>query len=125
MAKVAGTAFITIDGVQYSLRGNMNISLGNAHRETVVGLDQYHGIKEIPEAGTIECDLTDQPTLDLNILEALDNITVTVELINGKTATLRNATQMNHLTLNAEDGKMTVKFEGPSGEWLTSTATPT
>lgn len=121
MAKVAGTAYINIDGVQYPLRGNLTVSLGTAHRESVVGQDGYHGIKEIPEAGSIECELTDQPTLDLNVLENLTGVTVTVELINGKVGTLYNATQVNHISLNTEDGKYTVKFEGNSGRWQTVT----
>lgn len=123
MAKVAGTCYFKVNGVQFSLRGNCTISIGNAHRETIVGLDGYHGIKEIPEAGSIECDLTHQPTIDLNIIEALTDATVTVELINGAVATLNNATQMNHLSLNTEDGKFTVKFEGPSGQWQVTQAT--
>ncbi len=117
MAKVAGTCYFKVDGIQYSLRGNMNISLGTAQRESVLGLDGYHGIKETPMAGSIECDLTQTPDLDLNQLESLTDVTVTVELINGSVATLNNATQVNHLSLSAEDGKVTVKFEGPSGQW--------
>lgn len=121
MAKVAGKCFFKVDGVQYSLRGNMTISLGNTHRESIVGQDGYHGYKEVPEPAFIECDLTDAPSLDLNVLNALTNVTVTVELINGKVATLNNATQMNRLTLNAEDGKMTVRFEGANGTWQVAT----
>lgn len=117
MAKVAGTCYFKVNGVQYSLRGNMQISLGSFHRESVNGLDGYHGFKEVPEQGSIECDLTHQPSIDLNVLEALSDVTVTVELINGAVATLNNAAQMNKLSLNAEDGKFTVKFEGPSGTW--------
>lgn len=117
MAKVAGAAFFKVDGVQYSLRGNLNVSLGNVERESVVGMDQYHGIKEMPKASFIECDLTDQPDIDLNTLESLTDATVTVELINGKVGVLRNASQVNALELNVNDGQMTVRFEGPKGEW--------
>jgi hypothetical protein len=117
MAKVAGTCTFTIDGVLYALRGNMTISIGNVHRESIVGIDTYHGFKEVPEAGSIECDITDMGNTDYNILEQLTNVTVTARLINGNIATLNNATQMNHLALNVEDGKLTVKFEGASGQW--------
>lgn len=118
MAKVAGAAFFKVDGVQYSLRGNLTVSLGNVERESVVGMDQYHGIKEIPSASFIECDLTDQPDIDLNTLEALSDVTVTAELINGKVGVLRNASQINKLELNVNDGQTTVRFEGPKGEWI-------
>lgn len=118
MAKVAGTCYFKVNGVQYSLRGNMTISLGAYERESVVGLDEYHGIMEKPRASFIECDLTDRFDLDLKTLENLTGVTVTAELINGKTAVLREATQVKALELTAEDGKMTVRFEGPEGEWL-------
>lgn len=120
MAKVAGTAFFSIDGVQYSLRGNLKMSLGNVQRSSVVGEDGYHGIKEEPAAAYIECELTDQPTIDLNVLNSLDNVTVTGELINGKSGILRNASQVNKLELDAPEGKYTIRFEGPKGEWFTS-----
>ena len=123
MAKVAGTCFFKIDGVQYSLRGNLTITGGNVHRESVVGQDGYHGFKEVPEVASIQADLTHQPNIDLNILNNFQNVTVTAELINGAVATLHNAVQMNHISLNAEDGKLTVKFEGPSLEWQTVTQT--
>jgi hypothetical protein len=117
MSKVAGTCTFTVNGVLYALRGNMNIAIGNVHRESITGLDGYHGFKEVPEAGMIECDVTDMGNTDYNVLEQLTNVTVTVKLINNNVATLNNATQMNHLSLNAEDGKLTLKFEGPSGTW--------
>ncbi len=118
MAKVAGTCYFKVNGTQYSLNGNMTISLGAFEREPVVGLDRFHGIKEKPRASFIECDITDMADLDLKVLENLENVTVTVELINGKTAVLRNAYQTNALELKAEDGVLTAKFQAPEGEWL-------
>jgi hypothetical protein len=123
MAKVAGTCYVKVDGVQYSLRGNMNIAIGNTQCESVVGLDGYHGTKETPMAGSIEGDFTLTAGLDLNAVESLRDVTVTVELINGSVATLNNANQVNHLVLNADDGKFTAKFEGPSGQWQVQTQT--
>jgi hypothetical protein len=120
MAKVAGTCFLKVNGTQFSLKGNMKIALGGFEREPVVGLDQYHGIMEKPVAASIEGDITDMAGLDIKVLENLDNVTVTVELINGKVAILRNATQTNKLELNAEDGSIPVKFQGPEGEWLSA-----
>ena len=118
MAKVAGTCFLKVNGEQYSLRGNLTISLGGFERESAVGLDQYHGIIEKPRASFIEADITDTDGLDIKTLENLNNVTVTVELINGKVGILRQATQINALELKAEDGTITIKFEGPEGEWL-------
>lgn len=121
MSLVAGTAFFTVNGVQYSLRGTLNIKIGSVKSESVVGLDQYHGIKRIPEASYIECELTDDPTIDWNVIELLTGVTVQTSLINGKVAMLPNANQVLPIEVNADDGKLKVRFEGPQGEWIIPT----
>lgn len=121
--KIAGTASIVINGQKYLLRGNMTISIGKHERESIYGLDGYHGIKELARASWIECDLTDMPELDQNIIEDLADVTVNVQLINGKSCVLRNAYQVKPIEVKAEDGLFSVRFEGPSGEWLTATST--
>ena len=118
MAKIAGTCYIKVNGKSYDLRGSMNISLGEFERQSVVGQDGYHGIIEKPRASFIECDLTDNVAVDIKELDNITGATVTVELINGKTGVLRDATQVKAIELTAEDGKMSVRFEGPRGEWI-------
>lgn len=118
--KIAGTAFFKVNGTQYSLRGTLTLGIGNVSRESAVGMDGYHGIIEKPETSFIEAELTDRPELDLNALEALGPVTVTAELLNGKTGVLRDAYQVNKLEMNAADGTLTVRFEGPRGEWMTA-----
>jgi hypothetical protein len=118
MTAVAGKAFFKINGTQYWLRGNFNCSLGNQERESVVGLDQYHGTIDKPRASFIEADLTDDPGVDLNTVETLANVTITVELINGKSGVLSNASQMLPISLNVADGTYKVRFEGAQGQWF-------
>lgn len=118
MAKISGTAYFTVDGTRYSLKGNMTIALGAREREAVVGLDEVHGYKEIPAVAFIECDVTDKPDFNINVLNDLDDSTVTVELVNGKVAVLRNAWQANNIELNVDEGELSVRFEGKKGEWI-------
>ena len=118
MAKVAGTCFLKVNGTQYSLKGNMTLSLGSVEKESVIGMDMYHGTMEKPRMSFIECDITDTADLNIKLLENLDNVTVTVELINGKVGVLHNAHQVKAVELKAATGELTVRFEGPSGEWL-------
>lgn len=118
MAKVAGTAYFKVNGLQYSIRGNMTIALGGVERESVVGLDGYHGIKETPVAAFIECDITTTADLDIATLQRAENVTVTAELSNGKVAVLYNAYQVNNLEIDAVEGQLTARFEGPRGIWL-------
>lgn len=116
--KVGGKALLKINGVQYPLRGNLNIQLGNVQRESIVGNDQYHGVKETPVASYIEMDITDLGDLDISEVQNADNVTINVELNNGKQAVLRNAAQVNNIELNAIDGVYTARFEGPLGQWI-------
>lgn len=118
MGPVAGTAYFAINGTQYALRGNVTASLGDVQRESVVGMDGYHGYKEEPRAPFIQVDLGDTTEVDINEVNKLKDVTVTIELINGKTGILRNAVQVNQLELNVGDGMYSVRFEGPKGEWL-------
>jgi len=118
MSKVAGTAFFTINGVQYSLRGTLNIKIGAIKRESVMGIDQYHGFKQLPEPSYIEGEFTDDPTVDWSIVESAVNVTIQASLINGKVAMLPSANQMLPVEVNADDGKLKLRFEGPQGEWI-------
>lgn len=118
MAIIAGKCYIKVNGTQFNLRGNMTISIGNEEKEPIVGLDKFHGLKVVPRASFLECDITDTADLDVEALENIQDATITVELVNGKTAVLRNAFQTNALELKAEDGVMTVKFQAPKGEWI-------
>jgi hypothetical protein len=118
MSAVAGTAYFKIDGVQYKLRANFNIGGGNIERESVVGIDQYHGFIQKPVAAFIEADFTDDPGFDLNTLNDLQGVTITVNLINGKNFVMNDAAQMLHVALNVADGSYKLRFEGAQGEWF-------
>lgn len=114
---VGGTAYFKIDGRQYRIRANFKISLGDQERETVVGIDEVHGLIQKPAVPYIEADFTDQADLDLNVLEKAKDVTVTAELINGKTAVLNNASQVKKIELNVADGIYSARFEGKTGDW--------
>jgi hypothetical protein len=120
MAKVAGTAFVKIDGQQVALRGNFKIKPSGVQRESIVGLDGYHGYKETPTVPGFEMDVTDRPEVSIKKLANLTNVTIVAELINGKNYILRNAVQMAEIELNADDGTFTLHFESPEMEERTA-----
>ena len=122
MARIAGIAFFKVNGSQFSLRANLIMSLGVTEGESVVGIDGFHGTKITPIAPFIEAQFTDDDIdIDLNVLQTLANATITVELINGRIGTLRNATQINALELDPVEATYTARFEGPTGEWSKGT----
>ena len=118
MAKpVGGRVFINVDGEQLLVRGNVTSNIGqNVTRETVVGVDQVHGNKETIAVPFIQFDITEKPEFPLSRINAITDATITAELADDRTLILRNAWHVGESERNPEEGQMTVRFEGMSGE---------
>ena len=118
--RVAGVAYIRVDGEQFSLRGNLVVSIDSAEREGIPGQDGIHGYIERPRVPFIEGDLSDIGGLSIEQLRRMSNVTVQAELANGKKYVLRNAWTSTALELNTADGQTTCRWEGMRGEELMS-----
>lgn len=116
--KIGGRARVYINGTQYPLRGDVLVMTGDTTRTSVVGIDGFHGVTEVPAASYAEFSLSHLPTVDINALQNLTDATITVQFDNGQQAVLRNAAQVNAVELNQTDGQFTLRFEGPSGVWI-------
>jgi hypothetical protein len=114
--RIAGVAFLRVDGVQYALKGALTISIDAFEREGIAGMDGVHGYKETPRVPFIQGDFSDTAGMSLDDLSAVCNATVTAELATGKTYLLRNAWTSTARELNVSDGQVSVKFEGMKGE---------
>lgn len=114
--RIAGVAYVYIDGQQYPLRGNLTVSIDTIEREGVPGQDGIHGYIERPRVPWIEGDFSDLNALSLEQLQDMDDVTVTAELANGKMYVLRNAWTSTAREFNAADGQATVRWEGYSSE---------
>lgn len=112
MARVAGIAYLKVDGQQYDLAGNFNVSLSLLERQMLVGQDGPHGFSEMPRAPYIEGDIRLVPGLTVGQLDAMTNVTVTAELANGSVATLQQACTTAAHVLNTRDGIVHVRWEG-------------
>jgi len=111
---IAGVAYIKVDGEQWALRGNLTISPMAFARTPIAGMDGIHGYSQAPQTPYIEADISDLGGLALKRLETFCNVTVTVELLNGKVYVLANAWVQGPLELNGVDGTVTVRFDGMS-----------
>lgn len=120
--RIAGVAYIFVDGRQYPLRGNLTVSIDTVERTGVAGMDGVHGFTEKPRVPFIEGDFSDIGQLSLNTLQNMDDVTVTCELANGKVYVLRNAWTSTAREFKAVDGQATVRFEGMAGEEILSAA---
>lgn len=115
-SRIAGTAFLRVDGQQYALKGNLTLSIDPFIREGLAGMDGVHGYKETPQVPHITCDISDLGGMSLQTLRSICNSTVTAELGNGKTYLLRGAWTAAIMDLNVADGQVTVNFQGLAGE---------
>jgi hypothetical protein len=110
---VGGTIFVRVNGKQLKAKGAFTINLGFSKNEMVLGHDGVHGPKSMPQIAKIEGAIThDSTNFPLSELAAIANATVTVELADGRVATLREAWQTAELDLSTEEGEITVSFEG-------------
>ena len=118
--KIAGTAFLKIDGGQLPLRGNFTVSPGAFERTMIAGQDYVHGYQEVPRVPYIEGDISSVPDLNFEDIEAQTNVTVTAELNNGKVYVLKEAACKSAITINTRDGQATIRWEGTSCEEISA-----
>jgi hypothetical protein len=111
---IAGTAFLKVDGGMIPLKGNLTVSASPVERTGIAGQDYVHGYQELPRVQYIEGDVSTLPEISIEDLDALTNVTVTADLINGRSYVLRNAWTKGPLDINSHDGQFRIRFEGVS-----------
>jgi hypothetical protein len=112
--RIAGIAFLKVDGSLYPLRGNFTISPSALERAGIAGQDYIHGYSELPRLPVISGDVSLVPDLSMDDVEAVVQATVTAELANGKTYVLREAWCTSALELNSREGQVRITFQGVS-----------
>src|SRR5580700_12119976 len=90
--RIAGIAFLTVDGDQLALRGNFTVSPSPVERAMIAGQDGVHGYQELPRVPYIEGDISTVQGLLLEDLEAQVDSTVIAQLANRMQYTLIQAT---------------------------------
>ena len=113
--RVAGTAYITMDGSQLALRGNLTVSLSRVERSGIAGLDRTHGYMEKPRVQYIEGDITLVEGFSVEDLDNIVDATIVVQLANGKSYSLFEAWTKAAHEINAEQGQVRVRWEGMDG----------
>ncbi len=110
--RIAGVAFVKYDGRQLPVRGSWKVNFNKLTREGISGQDRVHGYKEMPGIPSFEGEISTTADISLPELLAIKDATVTLELANGKTYVLRNAWTSGEYSVETEEGKLSVKFEG-------------
>ncbi len=112
----AGLIQVKVQGEIQDAKGAFTYGLGRPKREAIVGSDAVHGYKEMPQVAFIEGAITDRGSLDLAALVSGRDVTVTLELGNGKVIVLRDAWFAGEGTGSSEEGEIAVRWEGANAE---------
>lgn len=109
---LAGTAFLTIDGKTYLLVGEFTYRPSSTTRETLLGMDGVHGYSAKFAAGQVKGKLRDQGSISVQTLGDAADVTVVVELSNGKVITARNAWRTGEpLEVDSDDATFMITWE--------------
>ncbi|WP_157218671.1 phage tail tube protein [Flavisphingomonas formosensis] len=112
--RLAGTAYIAVDGQSYAIVGEGTYRPDQETRESLPGQDGIHGYKAMPAPGRISWRGRDQGGVSLKSLGDAGNVTITLELANGKTVVGRNMWRVGDpLEVNTEEATYEAAFEGP------------
>ncbi len=114
--RLAGIAYISVDGQSYMLAADLAYSVSTVSRESLIGQDTVHGYSEKPSVGYIHATLRDSGSLSLAQINAWTNVTVVCELANGKTVIGRNMWITEVQEVKTTEGSFEVKFEAVNVE---------
>lgn len=110
--RLAGIAYLSVDGVSYMLSGELSYGVSTIERKTLIGQDGVQGYSETPKAGFIAGTLRDAGNLTVADFNAMTGNTVTVELANGKMVSGGNMWTVEAQEVKSMEGTFEVRWEG-------------
>ena len=116
MSKLGGVFYLKIDGKLYQAgEGAFTFSVGGLKREAKLSSSGVAGFIAKPTVPYCEGELILSKDLDFSELLKAENVTVTLELYNGKTFILSEAFFVGEGEAST-DGTVKIRFEGKKGE---------
>lgn len=109
---IGGIAFFKINGLQYQLRGELEIMPNTTENEWMANQDGTQVFTQKAVTPYMQMKISDSDQLALHALNAAEGVTVTAELINGKVYSLQQAAQWGEQKLDTVKGEITAKFGG-------------
>ncbi len=110
--RLAGTAYVTVDGVTVMVVGQFKYRPSKVERTTLNGMDGVHGYKEKPVPGYISCQLRDSGGTTVSDFNDQTNVNVIAELANGKTIIGKGLWSVNAQEVDSEEATFDVRWEG-------------
>ena len=111
--RIAGTAYVKVDGAQLTISGNAEAPLMDKKRETV-----YPGFyKEEELAPYLKMTALHTPDFPQKALTEGKDMTITCEFNNGKVYVLSGAYMVGEPSSKGDDGTLELQFDGVKGVW--------
>jgi hypothetical protein len=111
--RLAGVAFLTIDGKSYQVAEGAKYQVSKITRETLSGQSGVDGFKEMPKPGTIGATIRDAGDLSVSKINQMTDVTVVLQLANGKVISGSGMWSTENQEVDTAEGKFEVNFEGP------------
>lgn len=111
--RLAGTAYISVDGVVYEVAGNLTWNSVTTVKETLKSMsDPAPGYRELPTAAWIDLETRDLGDVPLSTFQNMTNSTVVVQLANSKVLTGTSMWTTEAFSVNEQEGTFRLRFEG-------------
>lgn len=110
--RVAGTANLTVDGVEFPVVGAPGYKVARTERETLPGMSGHHYFAEKPVAGFIKAQVRDVGGLLVAVFQDATDVFVTLALANGKFVNGVGMWQVGSIEVNGADATYDLEFHG-------------
>jgi hypothetical protein len=111
--RIAGTAYVKVDGAQLTISGGAEAPLMDKKRETVA--PGFYKEEEL--APYLKMTALHTPDFPLKALTQGTDMTITCEFNNGKVYVLSGAYLVDEPSSKGDDGTLELQFDGVKGVW--------
>lgn len=110
--RLAGVAYLFIDGVSYPVVSDVTYSVASVSRTTLNGMDDVHGYGEAVRAGFIAATLRDEAGTSLKGFQDMTNVSVSLETASGKRVEGYGMWTTEAAEASLAEATFAVRFEG-------------
>ena len=111
--RIAGTAYVKVDGAQLTISGNAEAPLSDKKRETVA--PGFYKEEELP--AYLKMTALHTPDFPRKALTEGKDMTITCEFNNGTVYVLSGAYMVGEPSSKGDDGTLELQFDGVKGVW--------
>lgn len=116
--RIAGTAFVKVNGRQLELEGKAEAPLMDVIRESKMGVNGVAGFKETARQPYIKGGFFVPPGFPLEELRTSTDAVVTVDFANGMSYVLSGAYLVGEPSLESDEGTTELEWNGVQGKWI-------